>query len=488
MTLTRELAGWASGLELNETPERVRGLAKSLILSQLSAARATLGHELGHKVVAAFGSPLQDDPKQSAYSLAALTIALDYDDTLYAGHVTHAAVNVPLAYGRALALDGASTLTAIVAAIESAARVTATATLGPFRGQTAAHAHLVGAVAGRLRAEDAPPERWVDAWGIALAAPPWTLTRAFLGSEAKVLSAATPLRAGLDACDAAAAGMTGADDILEHDDGFLTAFASVPLPGAAVARLGARWHTETASLKVHPGSAYLSSCIDCAVALHRELPVLDPDTIAAIDIEASIFTAEMDRRSARYSRGPASSPIALNFSVGYNVATALLTGALTPADLSAERVDDPRRWRLAEKVRVRQDAELTLRAVSATAPVGEALREAGERAAPWLEAAGGTAAGRLAGDLGPPGTTFQEADKAIGARVTVRFKDGTEARAEREIPLGAAGPDTRGNHFALMRDKFLSTGGAEETVAAVARLELLDAAELERMLSAALGH
>ena len=98
MTLTQELAEWAAALRYEEIPETVRRYAVSQVLSQLAAARAGLQHPLGAKIVKAFGSPSQQDPLRKAYVLAALTTALDFDDTMYAGHVSHSTVNVPLAY------------------------------------------------------------------------------------------------------------------------------------------------------------------------------------------------------------------------------------------------------------------------------------------------------------------------------------------------------------------------------------------------------
>src|SRR5947209_4486687 len=192
-TATSELAGWASTLELEHVPDRVVAYARSQLLSQLAAARAGLAHSLGHKLTRAFGPPLADDPKQTAYVLSALTMCLEYDETVYAGHVSHSCVNVPIAYARGLALDGRALLTAIIAATESAARIAAASTLGPFRGQTASHPHLAGAIAGRLRAEAAPAERWTNAFGIAFTLPPWSLLPGLLGSDAKVLTAATPV-------------------------------------------------------------------------------------------------------------------------------------------------------------------------------------------------------------------------------------------------------------------------------------------------------
>ena len=84
----------------------------------------------------------------------------------------------------------------MVAANECAARIAAAATLGPFRGQNAAHTHIAGAVSGRLRSENATAEQWVDAFGIAFSMPPWPSLRAFLGSDAKVLSASIRCASG----------------------------------------------------------------------------------------------------------------------------------------------------------------------------------------------------------------------------------------------------------------------------------------------------
>jgi 2-methylcitrate dehydratase PrpD len=490
MTLTQQLAQWAARLRLQDIPEQVRAYAKSQLLSQLAAARATLAHELGAKLVRAFGSPLQEeDCKQAAFVLAALTLALDFDDTVYAGHVSHGAVGVPLAYRRALALDGPSLLSATVAAVECAARVTAAATIGPLRGQTAAHSHLIGSVIARLHAQQADPELIVAALGLALAMPPWPLQRAFLGSDAKALTAAVPVRIGLDACDAASAGLTGAADILEHPDGFLAKFAAVALPEAAVLDLGERWHTETVSLKVHPASDYLAAAIDCAIALHEQLPThsIAPERVAEVQLHGSIFTAELHRQVQPYLQGARSPATALAFAPGYAIATALITGAFSPADLSTSGAHDPDRWALAAKVRVVEDRALTARAIAATAPVGEALRQGGTRTLAWVRAAGGEQAELLLSGLGTPAANFGEATKELGARVTVRFSDGHEATVARDTALGAAGAATREQHFELMRQKFLASGGSEEVVEAVAHLEELDDRLVNRLVCTALG-
>lgn len=486
MTLITRLSEWGSSLELDDVPERVRALARSQVVSQVAAARATLGHELGAKVTRAFGAPLQSDPKRSAYVLAALTMALDYDDTVYAGHVTQSTVPTALAYARPLELDGRGLLAAVIAGNECAARITAAATLGRFRGQTAAHTHLAGGASARLRAEAAPTERWVDALALAFSAPPRTLQHAFLGSEAKLLTAATPLLMALDACDAATAGLRGAADLLEHEDGFLAAFAELPLPEAITGELGRRWHTETVSFKVYPGSAYLGGCVDCAVRLHERLGAVDPDEVEDVEVTGSVFTVELAHRAARYVDPAEPSAVALSFSVAYSVATALLTGGLRPADLAPPRASDPARWRVAERVHVEHSDALTRRAVRATAPVGEAIRTAGERGADWLAANGAEAAAELVEGIGPPSADFTAAEKAIGARVRVRLAGGRELEESCEIPTGAAGSPSRADHARLVSAKLLETGAAPDAVDALLELDELPAAELAEAIGSML--
>lgn len=484
--LLEELAGWASRLDLDDVPDRVVAHARSQVLSQLAAARAGQRHPLGAAVVRAFGPPLQPDATRSAYVLAGLTSWLHHDDTAYAGHLSNSTVTVPLAYAHALGLDGRGLLTAVLAADECAARIAASATLGPLRGQSAAHVHLAGAVAGRLRCEGAPAQQWVDALGIAFSMPPWPSLRGFLGSDAKVLSAAMPVRAGLDACDAAAAGLRGPSDVLEHPDGFFARFASVPLPDAVTAGLGTRWHAETTSYKVHPGGPGLDAAVDCAIELAAALGPLSPDDVEEVVVTTSLYTMVVEQKSSAYLDGPRSPVSALVFSTPYTVATALLTGGLVADDFAAPAVGDDRRWQLAAKVRVEHDADMTRASLVCTAPFGEALRQAGDLAGAWLEEVGGRWLVDLVGRPGPPSADFERAEKVTPARVTVRCRDGRIATLQRDIPVGAAGPDTRRDHEAIVRAKFLASGGAPELADVGARLETATAAEVRALLEGAL--
>lgn len=486
-TLTRRLAEWAAGLRHPDLPERIGEYATSQVMSHLAVVRASLAHPLGRKLVRAFGPPLAPDPGRAAHVLAALSSCLYYEDSMYAGHVTHASVGVPLAYRRAQRLDGRALLTAVVAANECAARVTAAAVLGPLRGQGTSYTQLVGAVAARLHGAGAPAETWTAAWGLALAMPPWPLRRALLGSEAKVLSAATPVRTALDACDAAVAGLRGADDILEHPGGLLAKFSHVPSPEVVTAGLGERWHTDTLTFKMYPAGAYVDAAVDCAVDLHARLSPEEIHGIEEIVVSAARLTLSMDQEGAPYLDREHSAIMALNVGVAYNVATALTTGSVTPADLAEPATKDPVRWALADRVRVEYDAELSRQVLRATAPLGEALRQGEERGRQWLADFMGAGAAAAAEIGGPPSTTFQDADKTVGARLRITLRDGRVVTASCERPRGSAGRRTRDTHRVLVREKLAASGTSPGVRDALEHLASLDAQEVDDLIGRALS-
>jgi 2-methylcitrate dehydratase PrpD len=486
MTLIGNLSQWASGLDLDDVPDRVVRFASSQVLSQLAAARVGAKHPLGQAMIRGFGEPWQASAAQSAFVLAGLTSWLHYDDTAYAGHLSNSTATVPMAYARALGLDGRGLLTAVIAANECASRITAAATLGRFRGQNAAHTHLAGAVSGRLRAEGAPFEDWINALGIAFSMPPWPSKRAFLGSDAKVLSAAIPVRMGLDACDAARAGLAGPHDILEHPDGFLASFASVPLPDAVDRALGCRWHTETLSFKVHPGGPGLDAAVDCAAELRQVLGPVTVDGIDEVVVTTSLYTLLVDQTAAEFLDRERSPVSALVFCTPYAVATTLLTGDLTGADFALPAVADEQRWLLAAKIRLEHDTGMTKQSLLSEAPFGEALRQAGPRAAKWLQEVGTDRLVELVGELPAPNESFETATKATPARVEVRLRTGERHSIERSIPVGAIGPDTRANHHDIVRAKFLAAGGPEKVADIAANLPVASSTDVREMLSLAL--
>src|SRR5204862_5515769 len=144
-------------------------------------------------------------------------------------------------------------------------------------------------------------------------------------------------------------------------------YAAVPLPAVVTSGLGQRWHTETFSVKRYPGSEYAQAPVECAAALHRHLGRVAAEDVEEVVVYGSIFTAGLAHVVSEHLDMHDPSPISVSFSVGYGVATALMTGCLTTADLGDDCLCDEARWALADKVRVEHDLEPTQRAVLATA-------------------------------------------------------------------------------------------------------------------------
>ncbi|GGM16932.1 MmgE/PrpD family protein [Micromonospora yangpuensis] len=495
--LITTLARWAAGLRFEQIPPRIVELATSQVLAQLAAIRAGLRHSAGSALVAAFGPPRQPDPRRAAAVLGVLGSWLNLDDTAYAGHLAPSTVAVPLAYARSGGLDGRALLTAVVAANECAARITAAATLGPLRGQSALHTHLAGAVAGRLSSEGAPGDRWVAALSLAFAAPPWPMMHAFLGGDAKLLHVLPSIRTAMDACDAAAAGLTGVPDILEHPRGFLGRFATVPLPEVVTDELGRRWHTDTLSFKLRPGGPGVDAAVDCAIELHRRI---GGTPIDSVEVAASAYTLYAGQQAAPYLAGPDTPLSALLLDTTYPVATALLTGDLTVADFDTPAVRDPARWALAARIRQLHDPAMSRELFCSVAPFGGAVRRAGERGVAWLREFVGPELAALAepdrpagggrstahDGVPPEGQRFEESGKATPARVTVGLADGRSLSETRSVPLGAAGPQTRRQHRELVRGKFLAQGGSGPVADALGGLAGVAADRLPHLIDAAL--
>ncbi|EWM18728.1 LOW QUALITY PROTEIN: hypothetical protein KUTG_09032, partial [Kutzneria sp. 744] len=328
-TRSQLLAAWARELTWADVPERTRAAARSQVVSNLAAVRASLRLPVGRALVAAYGPPTQEDPTRAAQVLAALATAIDFDEVAYSGHISAGAVNVAIAEARHGGLDGEGLLTAAVAANECAARISAATILSPFfRGQTNTHTHLASAAVARLHARRAPAEQWTSALGLALGIVPVPLHHGVVTSDLKALSASGPVRLALDACDAAAAGLTGSESIIEAPEGLLAQLSVVPVPEAVTLGLGRRWHTDTLTYKRFPGSAYLHAAFDCAERLHRTHGPLDASRVQKIVVHASLLTWQLERKTqSRSSPATAPRPRRRKLSVGYGVACLLLKGS-----------------------------------------------------------------------------------------------------------------------------------------------------------------
>jgi 2-methylcitrate dehydratase PrpD len=512
----RRLGRWASQLRFDDIPGEVVEAAKGQIFSVLAAAHAGYASDLGPQIRAAFGARcgtgahampagIATGPAHAAFLTACWSMVHDYDDIMLGGHASHSTVLVPFAYGEALGSSGRELLLAQIAANEVAGRLNMSVALGKVRGQMAGHLHLVGAAAARARLEGLDGEDFAHALGFALAQPPRSLYGGFLGSDAKALCAAWPIRMGLDAVDAVKAGLRGNPAIVDEPGGFMRSIAAIPVPGF-IDGLGERWHTATNSIKLYPSCGYLNAVLDATLDLVREHDIAATD-VEAVEVRGSLFTLGMDAHSAPYLAGPDSLVPTLTFSTPYTVASAILHRRFAPEHLDRAHIRDPRVWALAQRVRVVHDMDQTIAAVLADIPIGAALKLAGRGGAlRFLVGMGGTpllgkllltqplgllrlvaALARLPRKGQPP--DFARATKSLGAGVKIRIAGGRSVEREVAIPRGFAGSAPIGELVGLARRKFVEQAvrvvgqdRAAQAAALIDRLETLQPAELQALV------
>ncbi|HEX2832517.1 MAG TPA: MmgE/PrpD family protein [Thermoanaerobaculia bacterium] len=479
------LAKWGASLTLDEVPPRVREAAIDQVLSTLGAMLSGRASDLGEPLARMLHG---DGVTHDAMRMAAWSMVLDYDDVMLGGHTGHSAVLVPLALARGH--SGNDLLLAQIVANEIAARINMVCAVGTTRGQMATHVHLLAAAAARAKLEALPADSFAQALALAMSYPAAALFPSFLGSDAKMLCAAWPVRMGMEAVDAVRAGLVAAADPVDDRRGFFAVNAKVPVR-EFLGGLGTRWHTETNSFKLHPVCGYLSSAVEATLALVHEHD-LRADDVASIDVWASIFTVGMDGHSSPYLEGRRIAT--LTFSTPFVLASCVLARDFTPRQLRREWIEEPRVWELAARIRSRHDVGLTLTALTADIPIGAALR----RTKRWQAAGFGwhlatqafgrggrwkqwrdslrlvTGLARVAGETKP--LDFTNATKPMGARVSIRLRDGREVERSVSIPRGFAGHDEPVRP--LLRRKFvdaaIETMPAERACDAAAMIEEME--------------
>ena len=427
-SVTQRLAEWVAQAQFQDLPRRVVEEAKSQVLSVIAAVHAGHFSDAGRivtRTVKEWGagkdatmipSGERTSLNNAIFANTALSMALDYDDYLFAGHTGHSAVLVTLALAEKLGISGKDVLVAQVMANEIEGRLGAAALLGPLNGQMWSFIHLAGSAIATAKAMELDKDQVQSALSIALLQPSYPLQAGFFGSEAKTLLAATTAPIGVQAAQLAANGLRGAPDIIESPNGFLKVFARQPLMGAFEG-LGKTWLTETLSYKIYPGCAYIDTTIDCVLGLSRQHNI-DGKKVKAVHVATGPLTLGMEGLSAAYLKGPDSLPVTLNFTIGYNVAAALLDKELTARQFAHDRIRDAATWDLAGRVHLAFDEAIAQRMRD------RALVKLGNDGTVQLDL--GTV------DL----STFR---MSFGSRVRIEMHDGRSFEAEQEVPLGGAG-------------------------------------------------
>jgi 2-methylcitrate dehydratase PrpD len=428
---TARIAEWVAQAQFEDVPRRVVEECKNQILSVIASVHAghfseagrtvsrTVKEWPGGKEATLMPSGERTSVHHAIFGNTALSMALDYDDYLFAGHTGHSAVLTTLAVAENIGVSGKDFLLAQTLANEVAGRVGASVVVGPLNGQMWTFVHLVaGAViASKLMGLD--KEQIQSAIGIALLQPAYPLAAGFFGSDAKTLMASMTAPLGVYAAELAAGGLRGCPDILENPQGFVKAFSHTPLMGAYEG-FGKVWLSDTLSYKVYPGCAYIDTFVDCIITLARQ-HTIDFKKVKAVHIAASPLTLGMEALAAPYVKGPGTSPVTLNFSVRYNAAVALMDRELSPRQLTRDRIKDPATWELAGKVHLTADEGMAQR-----------MRERS-----LLKITSTSEGDRY--ELNLANADLNNFKMSFGARVRIEMEDGRSFEAEQEVPAGGAG-------------------------------------------------
>jgi 2-methylcitrate dehydratase PrpD len=468
------LGAWAAAQSADRQPALVRRAARYQLLDMVAATQAAArSPEVtavvdavsgfaggGRSTVLAGGHTLP--PGEAALANAVCSMAQDFDDIVWMGHTCHSAVFAALAVAEHEARSGAELVTAIVVANEIAGRIGASTILGPLNGQMWTFIHLVGAAAAAAKLLGLDGERTTHALAIALAQPNFALQPGFLAPTSKLLAAATPTQAGLQAAYFARAGMTGAPDLLEDSRGFWRRFAFLPLP-TMLDGLGEFWALSTLTMKTFPGCHYFQTACTALEQIRARSGPLALADVRRVRVDTTKLGAEATRFAHEYAPlADAVTAVNANFDLATTVAIWLHAGRLTADELRpawlAEHSAAILAWR--ERVEVHHDPALTA-AVLASAraiPGGRsALARVRLRDLPtlarryreeyrstlfsadelrrWL----GVAARRLVrrGRLPPPATPDGAVPLPFPSRVIIERVDGGVEEARVDLPVGS---------------------------------------------------
>ena len=280
------------------------------------------------------------DDGRDAFLASGLAHILEIDD-LHNDSVTHpGCVVIPLAWHLAeqQAASGREFLTAVLHGYEAVTRVGMavgpahykvwhnTSTCGPF-GAAMAASTLLG-----LDHEQA-------VWALGNAGAQSCGVWQFLpdGAMSKHLHTARAAEAGYVAATLAGRGFTGADHILEGEQGFFRALCPDPDPDALLAEPDAPWQLTRTSLKPWPCCRHTHPAIDAALSLHPDVDGQTPRRVEIRTFQAALDVCDRPAPQTLY---------AAKFSLQHCVNAALADG-----EVEFESFDDTHRARLAEPSR-----------------------------------------------------------------------------------------------------------------------------------------
>ncbi|WP_236787775.1 MmgE/PrpD family protein [Amycolatopsis sp. GM8] len=372
LMVTRELAAFVHDAPEATSPRAVE-VAKQAVLDLFGVTVAGASEEAGKLALAyarsqggagtaaVLGGGVRLTPALAALANGTAGHALDYDDIgLGAGHISVAILPAVWALAEDTGADGAAFIDALVVAYEVAHRLTTMypdTRLGPYAAgyhKPSVYSSL-GAAAGCARLLGLPAEETAHALGIAASQAGGL--RANFGTMTKPLHAGIANRTGIEAALLARSGFTASQEILEQRFGWHDVICrgegdlDVVLDGLAETGSTRPYAIEEGLIfKGYPCCGANHCAIGGMVGLLRETGLTEPD-IAEVDVWIERRNLE-DVLVYPWAR----TPLEGKFSLAYNVAAAMVDGAVT-----VDTFTEPARERLTayrDKVRVHATPDL----------------------------------------------------------------------------------------------------------------------------------
>lgn len=377
--VSTEIADYVATLGYDALPSAVVAAAKRNILDTLlvacaGAAADGVGAILDLSSDAAPRAPstvwtfaAKRSPGDAALVNAMAAAALDYDSLCLTVHADSVVVPAVVAVAEAAGASGKQLIAAYVAGVEIMARLSRAA-ISPQKGWS--HTAVFGVIGAALAAASiARMTRAEIAGGIGVC-----LSLAAGSQQANVersltkrLQPALAARNGILAADIARAGVLGPSDSFEGRNGFWALYQG---GDAALLRkgIGSDYVLLQTALKKFPVCACSHAAIEAVLQLAVEYDI-QPDEVLAVEAIVTPFMAYM----VGGDFGPGSDPVvSAQFSLRYGLASALLRRHVGLANLELLAIKDPAAARLAERVALTTDAQVS----GETAPATVRIRTA----------------------------------------------------------------------------------------------------------------
>jgi 2-methylcitrate dehydratase PrpD len=433
---TRKLAEFVNGTSYEKIPVEVREHCKLVFLDWLGVTLAgsreglasvmtktikAIDGERGPAQATVIGTGVKTDILKAALANGSMSHALDLDD--YHGptlcHPTVAFLPAVLAVAEHKGLSGKDVITAMTVAFDVLVRVGYGAKRIHYDRGWHATSTLgkFGATAGAGKLLGLDVDEIVNAFGIAGTVAGGV--RNVFGTMGKPFHAGMASMDGILAALLAQKGFDCSKDIIEGENGFMHLFSENPDIDKMLERLGEYYHLPTVSFKPHASCGGTHATIDLMKELRRRenIPL---DQVEEIIMEVSRITIDAA------GKPEPKKALEAKFSVYYCAAVALAEGEAGIDKFTDEKVNSPELVALRKKVRT---------------------------------------------------VIVPDTDLYLGARATIRMKDGREFKAYTKVPKGD--PDNPLSYGELA-EKFRSVTknvipgeNIDELISKIAKLEEL---------------